>query len=129
MIAELFAVGIGGFIGSCLRFGFSKIFNSLYVLFPFGTLASNVVAGVAIGFIIGLEQQLVSFSGNTKLFLTTGLLGGLSTFSTFSLETVTMWNDAKYLLAIGNVLLNLGLSLLGVALGMLAAKLLLKQAG
>lgn len=129
MIAELFAVGIGGFIGSCLRFCFSKIFNSLYVLFPFGTLASNVVAGVAIGFIIGLEQQLVSFSGNTKLFLTTGLLGGLSTFSTFSLETVKMWNDAKYLLAIGNVLLNLGLSLLGVVLGMLAAKLLLKQAG
>lgn len=127
MMTELFAVGIGGFIGSCLRFCLSKVFNAIFVLFPFGTLASNVIAGFAIGFISGLGQQSVSLSSNTKLFLTAGLLGGLSTFSTFSLETIKMWNDAKYLLAIGNILLNLGLSFLCVVLGMIAAKLLLEK--
>lgn len=127
MLTEFIAVGIGGFIGSSLRFGFSKIFNTLCAAFPFGTLVSNVIAGIAIGFIIGLEQQSVYFSSNTKLFLTTGLLGGLSTFSTFSLETIKMLSNAKYLLAIGNILMNLGLSLLGVMLGMFAAKSLLKK--
>lgn len=120
-MVEYLVVGIGGFIGSCLRFGITRLFNNLDMSFPFGTLISNAIAGLIIGFIIGADQQYVLPSPKTRLFLTTGLLGGLSTFSTFSLETVVFWRDGNYLYATLNILLNLSLSLSGVVLGMFVA--------
>ena len=124
MLLNFLAVGVGGFIGSCLRFAITKICGFYSVVFPFGTLLSNVIAGIAIGFIIGLDIT----SPKTKLFLTTGLLGGLSTFSAFSLETINLFNEGKHLLSSLNVLLNLTLSLIGVVLGMYLANLLFKKA-
>ena len=122
-LIEFICVGIGGFIGSCLRFAFTKAATLFGWDFPFGTLLSNVTAGFFIGLIIGLEQQSLSIPPRVKLFLTTGLMGGLSTFSAFSLETVTLFSDGKYILAAGNVLLNLVLSFSGVVLGMSVARL------
>lgn len=124
---EFLAVGAGGFLGSCARFGLTKVMQSYFDKFPFGTLLSNVIAGLLIGFIVGLEQQAVRISPKMKLFLTTGMLGGLSTFSTFSLETITFFQDGKYLLASANVLLNLFLSLISVAVGLYIAKVLLTR--
>ena len=123
---EFMFVGVGGFIGSCLRFGVTKLAHVWCLTFPFGTLISNVVAGLAIGFIIGLEQQSVTVSPKAHSFLTAGLLGGLSTFSAFSLETVNLFENGKYFLASCNILLNLVLSLLGVVVGMAVAKRLVK---
>ncbi|MDR0887053.1 MAG: fluoride efflux transporter CrcB [Clostridiales Family XIII bacterium] len=125
-MSEFLVVGMGGFLGSCLRFGFTKLANQFSFQLPFGTLISNVLAGLLIGFIIGIEQQSTALNPHTKLFLTTGFLGGLSTFSTFSLETVNLFQEGKIFLATGNVALNLALSLLGVAIGMTCAKLLKK---
>ena len=125
IMVELLAVGIGGCLGSCLRYAFNKLTEN-FALIPLGTLLSNVIAGFFIGFIIGLEQQSVKISNNTKLFLTTGLMGGLSTFSTFSLETINLFKAGKYLSAGGNIVLNLALSLAGTVLGMLAAKIFVK---
>ena len=122
-MVNLFMVGIGGFLGSCLRYMISKLVGSFSASFPLGTLLSNVIAGLFIGFIIGLEQNSVRISVNTKFFLTTGLLGGLSTFSTFSLETIELFKAEKYLLSIVNIVSNLGLSLLGVVLGLMVAKI------
>lgn len=119
-------VGIGGAVGSCLRYGTTLATLRLGFLFPLGTLLSNVVAGLAIGFLIGLEMQSLYIPPRAKLFLNTGLLGGLSTFSTFSLETVRLYSEGNYLLAAGNVVLNLGLSLLGVVLGMALARIVKK---
>jgi len=124
---ELLSVGIGGFLGSCLRYLISRITGGLTITFPLGTLISNVIAGFFIGFIIGLEQQSVQISRNTKLFLTTGLLGGLSTFSTFSLETIELFKSEQYILSIGNIALNLVLSLCGVILGLISAKTLVRR--
>ena len=121
-MGELIAVGIGGFIGSYLRFILTRLAERFSLDFPYGTLLSNVIAGLAIGFIIGLEQQSVTLNPKARLFLTTGLLGGLSTFSTFSMETINLFHDGKILLAVGNIALNLGLSLFGVLLGMFFAK-------
>ena len=123
MFMELFLVGIGGFLGSCLRFIITKATTNFGASFPLGTLLSNVIAGVAIGFIVGLG----TFSPKSKLFAMTGLLGGLSTFSAFSLETVTLFIDGKYFISALNVLMNFGLSLFGVALGMSLARMLKKS--
>lgn len=125
---EFIIVGAGGFFGSCLRYGLTRITNTVAGAFPLGTLLSNVIAGILIGFIIGLEEHTDMIAPRIKLFITTGLLGGLSTFSTFSLESVALFKTGKYMLAFGNIFLNLGLSLVGVVLGMLAAKMLLKRA-
>ncbi|GHU49087.1 putative fluoride ion transporter CrcB [Clostridia bacterium] len=122
-----FAVGAGGFIGSCLRFAITKLFSRTHFTFPFATLFSNVIAGLAVGIIIGFENSAGNLPSKLKLFLTTGLLGGLSTFSTFSLETVDLFGERKYLWAAGNILLNLLLSLLGVVLGMYAARLICER--
>ena len=121
-LVNFMMVGIGGFLGSCLRYAFTKLFAWFQLAFPYGTLLSNVLAGIVIGLILGLEQQTVVIPPRTRLFLTTGLLGGLSTFSTFSAETILMLQDGKVLLAAGNVALNLGLSLIGVAAGILLVK-------
>ena len=125
---ELIAVGIGGFIGSCMRFGLNKWTAHFSVNIPYGTLFSNVIAGLFIGFIVGLEQQSVTLPPKERLFLTTGLLGGLSTFSAFSIETVSLFQEGKLLFAGGNIALNLCLSLLGVVVGMFLAQLLIKKA-
>lgn len=119
---ELLSVGAGGFIGAVARYGITRGMAPLAETFPLGTLVSNLIAGFVIGLIIGLEQQTAALPKKAKLFLTTGLLGGLSTFSAFSLETVELFRAEKYLQGGGNILLNVGLSLACVVLGMLAAK-------
>ena len=120
------AVGLGGAIGSCLRYGITTLSETHYPGFPFGTLISNVIAGILIGFILELNRDAGFLSKNTKLFLTTGTLGGLSTFSTFSAETVNLFKDGSYFLSFLNVGLNLGLSLLGVLAGTFLARSVVK---
>lgn len=120
-------VGIGGFVGSCLRFALTKGMNHLTISLPFGTLLSNIIAGLLIGFVIGLEESAFSPTPRAKLFLTTGLCGGLSTFSTFGLETITLFSDGKYIIALLNVFLNLVISFSGVIVGMMAAKFFFKK--
>jgi len=115
---ELLFVGVGGFLGSCLRYAVTKLSAHWFAVFPLGTLLSNVIAGVLVGFIIGLERSVAPLPPRAKLLLTTGLMGGLSTFSTFSLETVDLFQAGSYGLGAVNIALNLALSLGGVLLGM-----------
>ncbi|RBP42859.1 fluoride efflux transporter CrcB [Garciella nitratireducens] len=111
-------VGLGGCIGASLRYilsaNSSKLFSSAL---PIGTLMVNVLGGILMGFIMEWSLNSHSISQSLELFLTTGILGGLTTFSTFSYETITLFSGANYILATLNILLNLFLSLIGVVVG------------
>ncbi|MDR1532989.1 MAG: fluoride efflux transporter CrcB [Clostridiales bacterium] len=121
-MSQFIAVGVGGFIGACARFGITKLMSRHLTLLPFGTLLSNVIAGFFIGLIIGIERQTTTLPEHLKLFLMVGILGGLSTFSTFSMETVAYIENAQYLKATANTILNIALCFLFVFVGLLIAK-------
>ena len=118
-------VGIGGFIGASLRYLISmaspKVFGTQM---PYGTLIVNVIGGILIGFIMELSLSSEMISPNLRLFLTTGIMGGLTTFSTFSYETIDFFIAGRYCIGILNISLNLFLSLGGVLLGKFAAGIL-----
>lgn len=117
MIKMLY-VGIGGFIGSSLRYMISIYAGKLLgTHLPYGTLIVNVTGGFLIGFIMELSMTADWISPDLRLFLTTGILGGLTTFSTFSYETIALFHSGSCLRGILNACLNLFLSLGGVMLG------------
>lgn len=118
---ELLCVGAGGFLGSCLRYAITKGSAGWFAAFPIGTLLSNVIAGLLVGFIVGLERNTAALPPRARLLLTTGIMGGLSTFSTFSLETVDLFKAGSFGMGAANVVLNLALSLGCVLLGMALA--------
>ncbi|MDR0984229.1 MAG: fluoride efflux transporter CrcB [Ruminococcus sp.] len=120
---QMLYVGIGGFIGSCARFGINKVLSQEHFV-PFGTLLSNVTAGLLIGIIIGTEREFFELPEKVKLMTVTGFLGGLSTFSAFSLETVNYIELGEYFKASANVLLNLLLCFAAVFLGFVIVKFL-----
>jgi len=117
-MAKMIYVGMGGFLGASLRYlismGSARLFGTGM---PYGTLIVNVLGGFLIGFIMELSFSTESISPDMRLFLTTGILGGLTTFSTFSYETMSMINEGSYMLGTINICLNLFFSLLGVVLG------------
>lgn len=123
MTINIICVGCGGFLGAISRYIIS-IYTSKQFLFkiPLGTLIVNVLGGFLIGFIMELTIKNNFISPQLKLFLTTGIMGGLTTFSTFSYVTIVLIKEGNILLAILNILLNLILSLLGVVLGNIVIK-------
>lgn len=122
---KIIFVGIGGGIGAIIRYlvtiQSAKMINSN---FPLGTLIVNVAGGFLIGMITELSMSTDLISPNFKLFLTTGIMGGLTTFSTFSLETINLISDGRYLIGIVNVIFNLFLSLGGVALARIICRVI-----
>ena len=123
MTINIICVGCGGFLGAISRYIIS-IYTSKQFLFkiPLGTLIVNILGGFLIGLIMELTIKNNFISPQLKLFLTTGIMGGLTTFSTFSYETIVLIKEGNILLAILNILLNLILSLLGVVLGNIVIK-------
>ncbi len=120
----LAAVGVGGCVGSVLRYlvstGMAAAFGSR---FPWGTLVVNAVGGLLIGFL--LEWEAVrGLAPQLRLLLVTGLLGGLTTFSAFSHDTVTLLADGRWGLGLWNAALNLSLGFGGVLLGKWSVSLL-----
>ena len=113
----LMAVGIGGFFGALSRFVLSGWVQKIWGgTFPFGTLLVNVLGSFIIGFMVLYFEQ--SMAPQQKALMMTGFLGALTTFSTFSLETVLMLQEQLYLKALSNVSLNMLLCVTATLLGM-----------
>ncbi|HBN79865.1 MAG TPA: fluoride efflux transporter CrcB [Ruminococcaceae bacterium] len=121
---KVFYVGLGGFLGSAMRYLVSVYSARLFgTQFPYGTLIVNVGGGFLIGLITGISLSTDLISPDLKLFLVTGIIGGFTTFSTFSNETAGLLAAGSYSLGVLNICLNLFLGLGGVALGGLIARL------
>jgi len=125
-LQKIIYVGIGGFIGASIRYLISMQSSKLIDSnIPLGTLVVNVLGGFLIGVIMELSISTDFISPNFKLFLTTGIMGGLTTFSTFSYETINLISYGYYFWGIANIFLNLFLSLGGVALAISLCKIIL----
>jgi len=84
------AVGAGAAAGAWLRWWLGLLFNPVFPTLPLGTLAANLIGGLLMGFAMALVSQYESLPAEMRLLVMTGFLGGLTTFSTFSAETVTL---------------------------------------
>lgn len=113
-LTQFAAVAAGGAAGAVLRYMISLI--PFKGDFPFATLAANLLGAVAIGFISGFASS-GTVEKNLLLFCKTGLCGGFTTFSTFSLECFQFFENGKTLLGIVYMALSVGSCLLGVWLG------------
>ncbi len=118
------AVGVGAALGAWLRWWLGIVLNPLFPTVPMGTLAANLVGGYLIGMAVEYFTQHAGLPPEARLFIITGLLGGLTTFSTFSAEAVTLLARAQYAWAgvlIGSHLLG---SIIATVLGILTIKAL-----
>lgn len=95
-LLAFFAVGTGAFFGAALRWVFGMWLNPLLPALPLGTLAANLLGGLLMGLTMGLFGQFQALPPEARLFIATGFLGGLTTFSTFSAETVTLMLRAQF---------------------------------
>ena len=118
MFYQLIAIGGGAALGAVCRWQLGLWLNGLTPLVPLGTLAANLIGGYLIGIAVAAFALLTDLSPLWRLLVVTGFLGGLTTFSTFSAEVVTLLQAERFgamMLAIG---LHVGGSLLMTVLGM-----------
>jgi CrcB protein len=112
----------GGGLGSVVRFGLGRFVSGLHQLnFPFGTLVVNLVACFVLGLIIGLADHKQLLSADARVFWAVGFCGGFSTFSTFSHETLVLFQQpvvtTGVVYIVASVVLCLGAMMAGLAVG------------
>ena len=111
-------VFVGGGIGAALRHLVNLVTARwLGTSFPYNTLFANVSGSLVMGLLTAYFGLRAGSPQSLKLFLTTGILGGYTTFSTFSLDSVLLWERSQYLAAAGYVLASVAASLVGVLFG------------
>ncbi len=113
------AIGIGAALGAWLRWGLGLVLNPLFPTVPLGTLAANLLGGYLVGAAVTVFHINADLPPEVKLFVITGFLGGLTTFSTFSAEVVALIQRDEYAWAFGAAALHLFGSLLLTGLGIL----------
>lgn len=120
-MTNTFLVMAGGAVGAALRYQLGRISSHLLgTSLPWGTLAANLLGGFAMGMLAGwLVRASVANGEQMRLLLAVGVLGGFTTFSAFSLETVMMIQRGQGMLAIGYVLASVLGALGALALGLL----------
>lgn len=115
----VFAIAVGGAIGSVLRhFAGSGALAVFGAAFPYGTLFVNVAGSFAMGVVVALFAHLGNPAQEWRAFLTVGLLGGFTTFSSFSLDAATLYERGEWAAAALYILLSFVLSLAGIFAGL-----------
>lgn len=126
MNSALLSIALGSILGGWLRWGISVKYNNLFDNIPFGTVLVNLVGAFIIGLAVSFFSNS-SISSNYKLFLVTGFCGGLTTFSTFSMEVVTLLQSGKFDYAILTIAIHVLGSLIFTGLGIFAYQLTLSN--
>ncbi|HJV94837.1 MAG TPA: fluoride efflux transporter CrcB [Albitalea sp.] len=103
MWKSVVAISVGASLGALLRWGFGNRFNLLFTTIPPGTLVANLVGGYIIGVAIAFFAAYAAVAPEWRLFIITGFCGGLTTFSTFSAELVTLLQQGRLSWALGAV--------------------------
>ena len=118
MLAVIF-VGIGGCLGSILRYGLTKWVNELvkHQSFPLGTVSVNILGCLIIGIAIAFFESRQIFNGNVRAFILIGMLGGFTTFSAFSLQSFELIKNGESMTALANAGLSVCLGLTAVYVG------------
>lgn len=114
MLIQFIMVGFGGALGSMMRYLISLI--PVNNTFPFLTLITNLLGALLIGFIVGLSDNLL-IAKKFLLFFKTGVCGGFTTFSTFSLEAVQLFQRGEFFLGALYAALSVILCLFGIVVG------------
>ncbi len=119
----LLFIGLGSFIGGILRYLLSLVIQAkTMTVFPYGTLAVNLIGCLLIGIVFGIADK-GSMSTEWKLFLATGLLGGFTTLSAFSLETFNMIRMGNHMYAGIYVASSIVVALLATILGVAVVRM------
>ena len=128
LLTQYLVIGVGGALGSMLRFGVGSLIDGALSkgtgpIFPWGTIIVNITGCFIIGFIftISVGEGRLMLSPLTRNFITIGILGGYTTFSSFSWQTLSLAQAGQWGAAAANVLLSVMLCLVGVWLGAVLA--------
>ena len=124
MLKSLFFIAIGASLGAWLRWLLGMKLNALFPTIPPGTVVANMVGGYIIGLAIALLAASPSLSPEWRLLIITGFCGGLTTFSTFSAETVALIQEGRLLWALGSISLHVVGSLAMTAAGLLSYQMI-----
>jgi len=118
------AVGIGAALGAWLRWGLGAAMNALVPALPMGTLAANLIGGYLVGVAVAIFEQYGGLAAELRLFVITGFLGGLTTYSTFSAESVSLLTTGRYGWALEHALAHLLGSICMTVLGIASVRVL-----
>jgi len=121
---SFFAVGGGAAFGAWLRWWLGVLLNPVFPTLSFGTRAANLIGGYLVGVAVAFFSEHAGLPPEARLFVITGFMGGLTTFSTFSAEAVTLISRSEYAWALAHTAVHLGGSLVMTALGILTVSLL-----
>lgn len=126
MWKTVFAISLGASLGAIFRWWLGLKLNSLYPSIPPGTLAANLIGGYIIGLGIAFFATYSALAPEWRLFLVTGFCGGLTTFSTFSAEIVSLLQSGRIAWALGAISIHLAGSIVMTFAGM-GTMLLIKR--
>lgn len=126
ILSTLLFISSGAALGACLRWGLSVVLNPLFAAFSFGTLIANYLGCFIIGALFALFWFFPQISEEWKLFLVTGFLGSLTTFSSFSIEVVNNLFNGKFSVGVGLIVAHVFGCLLFTAFGVWLMRYVLK---
>jgi len=118
------AVGIGAAIGAWLRWALGAGLNAVVPQLPLGTLLANLIGGYLIGVAVAVFDEAAGFTPELRLLVITGFLGGLTTYSTFSAESVALLQSGRYGWAVAHTGAHLAGSVALTVLGMMTVRML-----